>query len=197
MKEIHIVGAIALALTLTSPALAAITSQTMAAPKGTGSPDQAFMLKAAKGGMLEVQLGNIAIQRGGKDSQVFGAQMVKDHGAANKELMSLAAKLGVKLPTSLDPQQQTNIARLQKLSGQAFDNAYLRMMHEDHANDIKEFKTEVATGKDPQVKSWAASVVPVIQGHFAMNHKLMANHKGMDTTPMGVSHPMTGGGAGH
>ena len=56
------------------------------------SPDSAFIKSAAEGGMSEVELGQLAQQKGVAPSvKKFGAQMVTDHSAANEKLKVLAA----------------------------------------------------------------------------------------------------------
>lgn len=53
--------------------------------------DAEFTTKAAVGGMAEVEFANIALQKT-TDTQIkdFAKMMVKDHGTANEELMSIA-----------------------------------------------------------------------------------------------------------
>jgi putative membrane protein len=60
--------------------------------------DKAFMKEAAKGGMMEVEMGKTAQQKG-KSPEVkkIGSTMVADHTKANNELMGIAKKKGVDL----------------------------------------------------------------------------------------------------
>jgi len=75
--------------------------------------DQHFMMKAAQGGMAEVQLGKLATQNASSQAvKDFGQKMVDDHSKANDELKGLAARKNVTLPTSLDPQDQATMDRL-------------------------------------------------------------------------------------
>ena len=61
--------------------------------------DKTFMKKAAKGGMMEVAMGNLAAQNGQSDDvKSFGKRMVTDHSKANDELKSIASQKGVTLP---------------------------------------------------------------------------------------------------
>jgi len=53
--------------------------------------DRNFLMEAAMGGMMEVELGRMATQQGSSDAvKQFGQRMVDDHSKANQELMSLA-----------------------------------------------------------------------------------------------------------
>ena len=67
------------------------------------SQDRNFLMDAAEGGMLEVELGRVAAQKGTSEAvKQFGQKMVDDHGQANTELMSIATSKGVTLPTELN-----------------------------------------------------------------------------------------------
>ena len=58
------------------------------------------MKKAAKGGMMEVTMGQVAEQKAQSDDvKSFGKRMVTDHSKANDELKSIASKKGVQLPS--------------------------------------------------------------------------------------------------
>ena len=117
--------------------------------------DKTFIHKAAKGGMMEVAMGNLAAQNGQSDGvKSFGKRMVTDHSKANEELKSIAAKKGVKLP-SKEP------------SGKwSSDKAYMDMMVKDHEKDLAEFQEEASTGTDPDVKKFAEDTAKVVQEHL-------------------------------
>jgi len=60
---------------------------------GGQSEDQEFVLKASEGGMLEVELGNLAVKSGTSPKvKEYGKMMVKDHSKVNQELTQLAGK---------------------------------------------------------------------------------------------------------
>ncbi len=53
--------------------------------------DKIFLRKAAEGGLAEIQLGQLAAQKGSsQDVRDFGAQMVKDHTDLNDALKPIA-----------------------------------------------------------------------------------------------------------
>jgi putative membrane protein len=90
-----------------------------------GSQDHDFVMDAAMGGLMEVELGRIAAQKGMSESvKQFGQRMVDDHSKANEELMSLASSKGMTLPTALDEKHQKDVTKLSAMSGAEFDRAY-------------------------------------------------------------------------
>ncbi len=131
--------------------------------------DSNFMTKAAQGGMAEVELGQLAVQKASNQSvKDFGQKMVDDHSKANEELKSIAAKQGVTLPTTLDTKDQATKDRLSKLSGAEFDRAYMTDMVKDHRMDVAEFRREADHGTDPDVKAFAAKTLPTLESHLKM-----------------------------
>jgi putative membrane protein len=142
------------AITLTGSVRAADTT-----PTGAGSSlsekDKTFMKKAAKGGMMEVSMGQVAEQKAqSEDVKSFGKRMVTDHSKANDELKSIASKKGVELPTKEHTSKWTS------------DKAYVDMMVKDHEKDLAEFKEEASGGSDPDVKKFADDTAKVIQEHL-------------------------------
>lgn len=133
------------------------------------NPDSTFMMKAAQGGMAEVQMGQLATQNGmNQDVKAFGQQMVTDHSKANDQLKSIASQKGVTLPTSLDAKDQATYDRLSKLHGAEFDRAYMSDMVRDHRADIADFQKEANSGSDPDLKKFAADTLPTLQHHLSM-----------------------------
>ena len=132
------------------------------------SPDVAFAMKAAQGGMAEVQLGKLAADKGSNpDVKDFGQHMVEDHTKANDDLKSIAQGENLTLPSSVNGKDQAEYTKLQGLSGRQFDHEYVRDMVKDHEEDVKDFQKEANKGKDPQIKSFAQRTLPTLQEHLS------------------------------
>lgn len=139
-------------------------------PTGSGSSlsdkDKTFMKKAAKGGMMEVAMGQIAEQKGqSEDVKSFGKRMVTDHTKANDELKSIASKKGVQLPSKEHTTKWTS------------DKAYIDMMVKDHEKDLAEFKEEASSGSDADVKKFADDTAKVIQEHLDLVKEIQGKLK--------------------
>ncbi len=131
--------------------------------------DHTFVAKAANGGMAEVKLGKLATEKAANpDVKSFGQQMVDDHSKAGDELKQLATSKGMTLPADIDAKEQATYDRLSKLSGAAFDRAYMREMVSDHHLDVLEFRRESQSGSDADVKAWAAKILPTLEHHLQM-----------------------------
>ena len=131
-------------------------------------PDAKFMMDAAAAGMAEVELGQLASGKATRqDVKDFAKMMVDDHTKANGELTGLAAKKNVTLPTAPGPQHKAAKARLEKLSGVAFDKAYMAEMVKDHEKAVRLFKQESTGGADADAKAWAAQTLPHLETHLS------------------------------
>jgi len=131
--------------------------------------DEAWVMKIAKGSMAEVELGKLAAEKGSSDAvKQFGQRMVDDHSKANDELKTLAQSKKITLPTEIAGEEKALRDRLMKLSGPAFDQAYVKAMVNDHLKAVSEFRTESRSGTDPEVKAWAAKTLPTLEEHLKM-----------------------------
>jgi putative membrane protein len=129
--------------------------------------DRQFIKKAAEGGLAEVELGKLASEKAeSSDVKQFGQRMVDDHTKANDQLKQVASEKGVSVPDKLSAKDAATKARLEKLSGKAFDRAYMRDMVTDHTKDVSEFRMESKNAKDPDVKNFASQTLPTLKDHL-------------------------------
>src|SRR5215471_17188628 len=121
-------------------AAAPAIAQSKKAGATAGSTDAAFAKEAAIGGMAEVELGNLAQQ--------------------------WASSKHVTLPSAVDAKAKATHDHLAKLSGDAFDKAYMHDMVTDHHHDIAAFKKESTSGADADLKAWAGKTLPTLEDHL-------------------------------
>jgi putative membrane protein len=146
-----------------APATAAMTT---AAPGNLSAVDKRFIMKAAAGGMAEVQVAQLAEQKTQDPTvKAFAEKMIADHTPNNEQLEKLAESKGVTPPTELDAMHQKQMTKLQSLSGTKFDTTYLKGQEKDHAMMLKTFEAEAKNGRDPDLKQFAQTTIPVIEEH--------------------------------
>jgi putative membrane protein len=137
-----------------------------------------FAAMAAMGGMMEVEMGKVAEEKGGsEDVKSFGALMIKDHSAANAKLIAIAKAKDIKLPDKLDAKHQAMVDKMAKMSGAAFDKMYVRDMVTDHKKDVAFFKNAKENVTDTELKSFATNTLPIIQGHLEKITAIQASMK--------------------
>jgi len=163
----------------TAPSTGQGTKAGAGAGASVAAADKAFVQKAAVGGMAEVEMGKMAQQKGSSDQvKQFGSRMVEDHSKANDELKQIASSKGITLPTDLDAKHKSKVDKMQKLSGAQFDRAYMDDMVADHKQDVAEFKKQATSGKDSDLKSFAAKTLPTLEDHLKMAQSTDAAVKG-------------------
>jgi putative membrane protein len=144
-------------------------------PVALTTPEKEFMANAARGGMLEVQLGNLAAQKASSnDVKQFGERMSTDHGQLGQKLQQLASNLNVTLPQDLKPEQQAAVSRLEKLSGKAFDREYMRNMVNDHVRDISEFERAAGQATNADIKQFITEALPTLREHLKLAREISA-----------------------
>jgi len=137
------------------------------------SQDHDFIMDAAMGGMMEVELGRIAAQNGASEAvKQFGQRMVDDHSKANEELMTLATSKGITLPTTLDEKHKEHLTKFSSMTGADFDRAYGKEMLSDHRKDVSEFEKQSTKGTDPDLKAFATKTLPTLREHLQMAESL-------------------------
>jgi putative membrane protein len=164
MKSLVVFG---FAMALAGSVWAQDKSASSASKRSGASADATFVMNAAKGGMAEVELGKLAAEKGSSvDVRNFGQRMVDDHSKAGDELKAIAQRKNIAWPTGIDAKEKALHDRLSKLSGDAFDQAYMQAMLDGHRKVANEVRTESRTGSDPDVKAWATQTLPTVEEHL-------------------------------
>jgi putative membrane protein len=140
-----------------------------------GPSDRNFMMKAAQGGMMEVRLAQMAQQKAASDEvKQYAQRLEQDHTKANEKLKQIAQERQVSLPTDLGPHQK-DVSKLQNLSGEAFDRAYIQMQIKDHKKDISEFRKQSNRGMDTDLKEFASAQLPTLEQHLQQAQQLQTS----------------------
>jgi len=121
-------------------------------------------MEAAKGGMMEVHMGQMGQDKGTSSGvKAFAKQLVDDHTKANDELMNLAKQKGITLP----PDNPSAMPKgLNGKTGDDFDREFAKMAVDDHQKDIAAFEKEANSGTDPDIKAWASKTLPTLRQHL-------------------------------
>ena len=139
--------------------------------------DKIFVRRVAVGGFAEVSLGKLAVQKSSNDEvKKLGQTMVDDHMALENDLKPAADELGVRMPTKLSKEDQDEFDKLSALSGTDFDKEYLAYTLRAHRKDLHEFRAEVASTIDSQIKDAMPGMEIMIAGHlYLVNRVALAN----------------------
>jgi putative membrane protein len=162
--------------------------------------DEKFVKDAAKGGMMEVHVGKLGVQKAQSDQvKQFAQRLIDDHTKANTELKSLATSKGVTLPEAhegitstrddtdrtqvreksdaqgTDRKERGAMKKLEGLSGTDFDREFVKMAVNDHEKDVKEFEKASKNCDDAELKSFASKTLPTLREHLSQAKSLQAS----------------------
>ncbi len=140
--------------------------------------DTEFVLKAADGGMAEVEMGNLGKEKATNPSiKEYAANMVADHTKANEELKALAASKNITLPASVSEYHQEHLTKLSEKKTNEFDKDYIDMMVDDHQKTVDLFEKQSKEGKDADLKAFATNTLPTLRSHLDAAKALKDNIK--------------------
>lgn len=141
--------------------------------------DKSFMTSAAQANLAEVSVGRLAAEKStNSEVKKFGQMMVDDHSQSNSQLMDLAQKKNIALPTEPDDNHKKDAARLAELNGAEFDRSFMSAMVRDHMKAVALFDAHAKSAKDPDVRAFAEKTAPVLRDHLKMARELNSKVSG-------------------
>ncbi len=137
-------------------------------PAAAAMSDEEFVIKAASGGMFEVESSKIA-QDSAKSNEVkqFAQQMITDHTKANQKLKDIAKKANLGVPTKMTDQHQQMIQKIKSAEGNQFDPVYLDAQLKAHQQTVDLFENASKTLKNPDLKAFAEKTLPTLKDHLS------------------------------
>jgi putative membrane protein len=173
--------AIALAVTLTSPAALAqsagektgVNSALGIAPK-----TEDFIKEAAMSDMLEIEAARVAQQKGNADEKKFAEQMITDHSKTSSELKGMVdGELKAAIPAALDDSSQKKLDKLKDAKPEDFAGQYDPMQVSAHKDAVSLFERYAKGGDNSRLKDWAGKTLPALQHHLEMAQAMDKNRK--------------------
>ena len=135
--------------------------------------DAEFIRDVDAGHFLEVRLGRLAQDKGG-DAAVkrFGKKMEEDHSTLLKQWSNMAARNGMERKSGMGPRHRVKLERLEKLSGAAFDRAYITLMIQNHQDYLNYWRKEGRAAHSAPVRELVNRGIPILQEHQDMAKRI-------------------------
>ena len=138
--------------------------------------DSEYLVDAAEVDMKEIELGKLAETKStSADVKALAKMMIDAHTKASADTKALAAKKGITLPAALTEKGEEARKDLNDKTGADFDKAYADAMVDGHEKTIKEIEKASEKAKDPDVRMWAAKMLPELRKH--LEHSKMTKEK--------------------
>lgn len=133
----------------------------------SSSKDADFLIAAAGINLTEMKLSQLAQQKGIiKEVMALGTRIEEDHTKSFSDETALASSKNIAIPTSDTYDVMNAYNKLDEKTGKDFDNAYCDMMISSHKDAIKLFEKAATDATDPDIKTWAASMLPSLHEHL-------------------------------
>ena len=147
-------------------------------PGQASAQDKTFLKAASDGSLFEIKTSQLALQKSNSaDVKQYAQQMIDDHTKLMEQMKPVAAEAGVTPPTELQSKlHKTEYKKLQGLSGDAFDQAYIKDQLMDHQQTEQAFKTEESSGQLSDEKSAANQGQPIIDDHMQKIQQIAQAH---------------------
>jgi putative membrane protein len=92
--------------------------------------------------------------------------MVMDHGAALKDLETVARVAGVTVPDrKLDERRQVGLTAISRKKGADFDQQYRADQRQVHDETIALLVAYQRSGMSEQLRAWAIKMLPAVRKH--------------------------------
>ena len=131
--------------------------------------DKEFLKTAAQGDIVEVELAKLALKKSSDPQiQAFAKRMIHDHETLERDMKPFLVQAGIQPPASLNTEHQHLYNKLNGLSGEEFNKAYVADMDKDHHQDLADFQKEIASTQDAQLKATVEQGEKVIAEHVQM-----------------------------
>jgi putative membrane protein len=123
--------------------------------------DAQFIVNAAEINMEQIQLGQLAQQRGTTAHvKELGKRMEDAYTKSQRDLAALAQSKRITIPTSPTDNVKDAYEDLNDKSGNDFDEAYTDMVVSRHEDAIKTFEDATSDRYDTDVNNWAIATLP-------------------------------------
>jgi predicted outer membrane protein len=148
------------------------------------SSDEKIVKDMAQANINEIEAGKMAQSKSTNDQvKSFAQQMIDDHGKALSEVQALAQQKGVTLPTEPDAKHKAMAKKMETLSGDAFDKAYMSQAGSaDHKKVHSMLLSDEKKAKDPDVKAAATKMAPVVEQHLKSAEQIRSSKSSSGTT---------------
>ena len=126
----------------------------------------------------EIGAANLALTRSSNsDVLSFANLMIDNHTKENQALAPIALDFDFPAPTGIGPTMQAVADMLAKLSGPAFDAAYIDSEITGHTNNLdNNYQPELKSGLNTKVLGYANTYQPQVSSHLALAQSIKTQY---------------------
>jgi putative membrane protein len=118
--------------------------------------------------------------------------MIDDHTPNNAKLAAIMKAQNIPAPAQLDANSRAALAKLQGLTGHAFNLAYMHGQVSAHESMQVLMQTEINGGKNPALVAFAKATLPTVNMHLTSAKSVLAGLRHTDAAMGGSANGGTG-----
>lgn len=143
--------------------------------------DREFATVAFGANIAEVQAGRLGAEKTlNEDVRQYAREMVKDHTAANEDLMRMAKAKALQLPTAPHADFKEALQRMNMVTGPQHDRFYMDQFGiTGHERMVEVYEKEIREGQDADLKQFAERRLQTVKVHLEQARKII---HGVETT---------------
>ena len=135
--------------------------------------DKKFLAMAAQSDQNEMALSKVAQDKATNPAvKAFATKMITEHTKMSASMKPFADSWGLTAPDGPDADHQSEISKLNGLSGADFDKEYMSDMVTDHTKALSAFTTEAKDTKDVKFRAAVLKGKTVVAAHKNMAYDL-------------------------
>jgi len=129
--------------------------------------DAEFLRDAAEINLQTIHLSELATTSATmQETRDMAKMMMEDHKKVNAQVVALASKLGVSIPTYADNEGERKYESLSKKEGADFDKEYSDLMVKSHKDAVDRYVKAIDESENPDVLALANSTLPSLREHL-------------------------------
>ena len=135
--------------------------------------DTSFLQDQAQGTAYEMAIARLALEKAQRPAiKTYAQAVIADHDQLDAQLKMVARIKGVELPADMTAKQETDLARLQGLSGPAFDQAYTQETVRINAQDKNEDEKQFSETQDQTIRQFVQQLQASDKKHLEAGEAL-------------------------
>lgn len=144
--------------------------------------DRKFIYEVAVDHMLEASMARQAEKKAESSAvRQFAERVGADHSQLQEDWVSMASRNGQQFRVGMGKNHRAKLDRIKKLSGRAFDRAYITTVIQDHKDYIDYFEKEGRSAHSTQVRQLVERDLPGMRARFNQAKQIGAQ-VGADTS---------------
>lgn len=130
--------------------------------------NMAMINEIALNNNAEINMGTLAVGKAVSPAvKAFGTLMVAEHQKANNDLDTIADNRDIDMTNDIKDRDRATRDSINRLTGAAFDSAYIRSQVVAHTRVLNMFTSFRDTSTDAGLKAYVVRYIPSVQMHLA------------------------------